>query len=288
MTRRAGPWLAYAVLGVAVAGVSFGSIFARLAEAPALAIALWRMLIATAIVLPAAAAFGRPRAGAGRRSWALAAAAGVLLALHFATWISSLEHTSVANSVLLVNTAPVWVALLALAAGRERPAARTWLAIVLALAGAAVIALGSAASPGSTVGNLLALAGAMAMGGYLLVARAAQRELPFLPYVGIAYGAAAVVLALVVAISGTTWHGFVPATWGAIAAMALVSQVVGHGGYNWSLRHLPPVFVAIALTGEPLLASLLAWWLLGEVVGGTTIVGGALVLAGIAVAALRR
>ncbi len=284
-----GAMLAYAVLAVALVGVSFGSIFARLADAPALAIALWRMTFAALLVLPAGAALmsRRPEARS-RRGLALACAAGCLLAVHFATWITSLEHTSVANSVLLVNTAPVWVALIAVAGGAERPQGRTWLAVLLALAGALVIGAGGFSTPGSTYGNLLALAGAMAMGGYLVLARAAQRQLPFLPYVSVAYGIAALALALTVWLSATPWRGFTAASWLAIGGMALVSQLVGHSGYNWSLRHLPPVFVAIALTGEPVLAGLLAWWLLAEPVTGWTWLGGAFVLAGIATAATRR
>jgi drug/metabolite transporter (DMT)-like permease len=278
------PLLPFVVLAVALCGVSFGSIFVRLAAAPPLAIALWRMTLATAAVLPAGAASGQLRSRSGVTPVALAAVAGGLLALHFGTWITSLQFTSVASSVLLVNTAPVFVAVLLWAAGR-RPAARTWLAVALALAGAAIIAAGGLQDRGSLLGNLLALGGAVAMAGYLLLAREAQRSLAYLSYVSIAYASAAAALWVAVLFSGTRWSGFPPGTWLVLAAMAVVSQLIGHGGYNWSLRHLQPAFVAIALTGEPVLASLLAWWLLGEPVTARTAAGGILVLAAIAVAA---
>jgi len=288
MRGPSGRVLPYAVLAAALVGVSFGSIFVRLAAAPALAIALWRMTLASAVVLPAALASGGIRPATSGRAMALAAAAGGLLALHFGSWMTSLLFTSVANSVLLVNTAPIFVALLSWISGRDRPTSRTWAAVVLATAGAAVITSGGPSDATSLIGNLLAVGGALAMAGYLLLAREAQRVLAYLPYVAVAYGTAAAVLWAAVLISGTQWHSFPPQTWAVLAAMAVVSQLVGHGGYNWSLRHLQAAFVSIALTGEPVLASLLAWWLLDEPIGARTALGGVLVLSGIVVAARAR
>ena len=278
------PLLPLLVLAVALAGVSFGSIFVRLAAAPALAVALWRMTLASAVVLPAALV-GAPRSASARgRGYALAALAGVLLALHFAAWISSLDYTSVAISVLLVTTAPIWVALIGWSVIGIRPSRRTWYAIGLAMAGSAIIATGGARDPGAVLGYMLALIGAVAMAGYLLLAREAQRVLPYRPYVAVAFGTAAAVLWIAVLSSGTAWHGFSARTWGMLGALALVSQLVGHGGYNWSLRHLQPAFVSVTLTGEPVLATLLAWWLLDEPVTARVLAGGALVIAAIVLA----
>jgi drug/metabolite transporter (DMT)-like permease len=124
------------------------------------------------------------------------------------------------------------------------------------------------------------------MAGYFLLSREAQATLAFRAYLGIAYGVAAVVLWLAVLATGTRAAGFDARTWWALAAMAAVSQLIGHGGYNWSLRHLNPLFVAVVSVGEPVLASVLGWWLLGEAVDGRTGFGGALILAGIALATL--
>jgi drug/metabolite transporter (DMT)-like permease len=129
------------------------------------------------------------------------------------------------------------------------------------------------------------VAGAIAMAGYLLLSRAAQAALPFRAYLGIAYGTAAALLWLAMVATETPASGYAPGTWWALAGMAFVSQLVGHGGYNWALRHLAPLFVAIVLIGEPVLASLLGWWLLGEEPGWRTAAGGALILVGIALAA---
>jgi drug/metabolite transporter (DMT)-like permease len=287
MFPRIASVLPQAVLVLALVGVSFGSIFVRLAAAPALAVALWRMTLAAALVVPVAGILRRPGAPSFG-ALLLAAAAGVLLALHFATWISSLDYTSVARSVLLVNTAPVFVALIAWIIGRDVPAPRIWVAIALALAGVVVMGAEGLDEPGAALGQALALAGAAAMAGYLVLAREAQRSLSYLSYVLTAYGSAAVCLWVAVAATGTVWHGFAAGTWVAIAAMALVSQVIGHGGYNWSLRHLQPAYVSLALTGEPVIAAALAWWLLGEPVSSGTAAGGALVLAAILLASRSR
>lgn len=268
------------VLSCALVGVSCGSIFVRMAEAEPLAIAVWRMTFATCLVaLPAwLTTSSLPRAGL--RPLCAAVAAGGLLALHFATWISSLQFTSVANSVLLVNTAPVFLVALLWLAG-QRPAAGTLAGVGLAAVGATILGWPSADEPGTLLGNLLALAGAVCMAGYLLLAREAQRVLGYLPYVSLAWCSAAAVLWVAVWMGNIPWSGFEARTWWMLAGLALVSQVIGHGGYNWSLRFLPPAVVAIALTGEPIVASVLAWLLLGEVPGSATLAGGVLLMSAI-------
>lgn len=278
---RAGTAAPYLVLAIALVAVSFASIFARLADAAPLAIAAWRMGFAAFVVIPVAL-LDRP--GTERlelRHAALAAAAGLLLALHFTTWIASLDYTSIARSVLLVSTAPIWVAILQFLTGRGAPPLRTMLALLFAVGGVAVASTGHYRSAGVLTGDLLALAGAIAMAAYLLLSQRAQSRLPFRRYLAIAYGSAAVALWLGVLLTGTTAGGFSAATWWALAGMAAVSQLIGHSGYNWSLRHLSPLFVAVVLVGEPVLASLLGWWLLGERLDWQTGAGGFLILMGI-------
>jgi drug/metabolite transporter (DMT)-like permease len=280
------PGAPHVVLAIALLAVSHGAIFARLAVAPPLAIAAWRLGIACLVVLPVALS-ARPAGPLAPRPVGLAAAAGLLLALHFATWIASLEYTTIARSVLFVSTAPIWVAVIEAGLGRGLPARAMLAALAAAIAGAVIVGsegLGGAAS----TGELLAVAGAVAMAGYLLLSREAQEALPFRAYLGIAYGTAALGLWVALIATGTQAAGFGATTWWALAGMALVSQLVGHGGYNWALRHLQPLFVSIALVGEPVLASLLGWWLLGEQPGWRTGAGGILILAGIALAARAR
>ena len=149
-----------------------------------------------------------------------------------------------------------------------------------------MVVSGGGQGGGAWSGDGLALAGGLAMAGYFVLSRTAQAELPFRSYLGIAYGVAALVLWAGVLLTGTQASGFDARTWWAFAGMAAVSQLVGHSGYNWSLRHLDPLFVAVVSVGEPVLAALLGWWLLGEAVDSRTVAGGLLVLAGIALATL--
>ncbi len=277
---RAIPFL---VLAIALLAVSNGAIFARLANAEPLAIAAWRVGLATLVVLPLAVAAPRTRSGSRTPYW-LAAGAGVLLALHFATWIASLEYTTIARSVLLVSTSPIWVALLQFLAGRGVPSRSTVIALALALLGAAVVSGGGAGGGAAFTGDLLAVAGGIAMAGYLLLSREAQAALEFRTYLGIAYGVAAAILWVAVMLTGTPASGFDSTTWWALGGMAVVSQLIGHSGYNWSLRHLNPLFVSVVSVGEPVLASLLGWWLLRESLDWRTGAGGLLILAGIALA----
>lgn len=278
-------WLPFAVLAVALLGVAGGSIFVRLATAPALAFAAWRVGLAALVVVPIRAV-QPPAASAPRRARRLAVLAGVLLALHFAAWIESLALLPVSASVVLVTTAPVWVVAFGWALRIRQPTRAELLAIGLSVTGSAVIGWAGFTGGASLTGALLALAGAACMGAFLLLSRICQRELAFGDFLARVYGTAALVLWTAVLGSGTPWHGFNGQTWLAFAGAALFSQLVGHSGYNWSLRHLEPVFVAVVLVGEPVLASALAWWLLGERVAVPTWVGGVLILLGIGVGAV--
>ena len=277
-----------AVLCIAVLAVAHGSIFVRLAaDAEPLAIAAWRLTLASAIVLPLV----------WRRAWpawraleprmlALILGGSALLAGHFATWITSLDYTSIANSVVLVSTAPLWVAVIGRLSGTLRLSRLMTGAVVLSVIGAIVIGWGSAQiGLGTLRGDLLALAGAACMGAYLLVAQKIQRNLAFAPYVGIVYATTAILLWLTCLGASTPMRGFSIGTWGALAGIALVSQVIGHSGYNWSLRHLRPDFVAVTLLAEPIVASVLGLLLFDEAIPAATLAGGVIILGAIAMAA---
>ena len=199
------------VLLLGVLAVSTASIFIRYAQAgaPSLTIAAGRLALAALLVAPLAMARHRGAlARLGARQLGLALLAGAFLAAHFALWITSLEHTSVASSVVLVTTTPLWVGLLAPFVLREPLTRRLALGILLALAGGVVVGLadagGGIAAPrgGALLGDLMALAGAWMMAGNLLVARRLRAGLGLLPYVFLAYGAAAVILLLLMAAAG--------------------------------------------------------------------------------------
>lgn len=281
-------------LGVAVVATAALWIRAAIdAGASPLAVAAGRLTLAAAVVVPWALLRRRAELAAlRRRDWVIAALSGLLLAVHFATWIASLRHTSVASSVALVTTNPIWVGLASWALLGERPGPRTLAGIALAIAGTALIIVSdlapvapSGADHRAGLGNALALAGALAISGYLLVGRRLNLKLSLLSYVAIVYGAAAIAMTLIAGLAGQGLGTLPAAAWWPILAMAIGPQLIGHTLINASLRHLSATFVALAILGEPVGSAILAWILLGETVAPLQGAGLALLLIGIAVAA---
>ena len=288
--EAAGLFSPYVTLVLAVLLVSVGAILVRLAQAPPLAVSFYRMSVASAILLPFAW-------GDARRSWPalggrkhlLLAAAGLALALHFATWIASLSHTSVAASVLLVNTAPLFAIVMSRVFLHEKAPVAVQVAIPIAMAGAALIALGEGtSSPASLFGNLLAVIGAVTLATYQVIGRGLRAALPLNAYMLAVWGTAVVTLAALMALFGTRFGGYPLRTWLAFAALAVVPTLGGHGLANRALRALPAPTVGLFLLGEPVIASLLAFAIFGETPGPTTLAGGAVVLAALALVLTRR
>ncbi len=288
--------LRYAALALGVLVVSTAALLIRLAidaGAHPLAIAAARLTLASMVVVPMALVRQRPSLASLRvRDWQTAALAGSLLAVHFATWIASLQFTSVASSVALVTTNPIWVGLAAWLVLREPPARGTLVGIALGIAGTGLIIANDLVQTGAApagrdpmLGNALALSGALAISGYLLVGRRLNLKLPLLAYVAIVYGAAALAMNLIAMLAGQ-WLDRIPlAAWLPIIGLALGPQLAGHTLINASLRHLSPTFVALAILGEPVGSAILAWLLLGEAVAPLQLFGFSVLLAGIVVAA---
>lgn len=274
------PWL---VLGVGVFSISTGAIFARLADAPPLVISAYRVGLATLFLLPfTMGSFCREIPGLTKRELRDGLAAGVFLALHFATWISSLFYTSVASSVVIVNAIPLWTGLLSpfLTGDPFSPSLKKGL--LLALPGAVVISWGDFALGWSALwGNFLALQGSFFAALYILFGRKVRPRISLGSYVTLNYGTAAVVLWIVVLAFGLPVAGYSTGTWSAFFLMALVPQLLGHSSYNWALRWLTGGTVALCLLGEPVGSSLLAALFLGEPITLVKVLGGGLILAGI-------
>jgi drug/metabolite transporter (DMT)-like permease len=275
-------WRAAAGLGVAVLAVSWGAPLARATAAAPLAVAMWRMTLATGLLLPYAAASGRlvipPRYRAA------AALSGLLLGMHFGLWIPSLWLTSVSASVVLVATAPLWVLLLSPRFLGERISARNVTSFTVALVGVGIIAGGDfRVAPGALLGDLMALAGAACMAGYLIVGKRLRREVQLTGYLAIVYGGAAVTLIAAVGVLGVRPWPTASLAWLPLVGMAVGPTLTGHTLLNWSLAHLEAYRVNLAVLLEPVLASLWTWVFIGEapplhVLPGAVLVLGALAL----------
>ncbi len=275
------------VLTLGIFGVSTGAIFARLADAPALVTAAYRLGLASLILVPLAAWRARAELrNLSLREYKLAIVSGFFLALHFATWISSLDYTAIANSVVLVNTIPLWVGLLTPLISKDRLTRATIVSIIVSVIGGGIIGLGDFATGSQALlGDLLAVVGAICAAVYLLLGRNLRPRLSLLSYVAICYGSAAAFLWLAVLALQLPASGYSTATIAAFWGMALVSQIIGHSSYNWALKWFSSSLVAVALLGEPIGSTIMAYLIFGEGLTWSKFIGGMFILSAIYMAA---
>jgi len=270
------------LLVLAVLTVSFSAPLIRIADAPALAVAFWRTAFAAIVLSPFAISKRSEFRGLSRGDRIAAIASGSLLAIHFASWIASVDLTTVASSALLVASQPIFVAIGSLLFLQERISGRTWTGIAIAIGGGLLIAAEDLGGSSSLRGDLLAVVGAVSAAGYLLIGRNLRSKLSLMPYVVSVYGICAVILSIAIAATSTPLVGFDALTWGAIAAIAVGPQLFGHTTFNLLLRRIDASKVAVAIMGEPVGSALLAMMLFDEIPGWLVIPGSLLLLAGIA------
>ena len=270
-------------LFLGVCAVSTGAVFVRLADACPLVVAAYRVGIAACVLaVPAWWTARKEFRSLAAADLGLALASGFFLALHFAAWITSLSYTSVANSLVLVNTNPLWVGLLAPLVTGERIDRAVALCIAMSIAGVAVIGFGDAtAGDHAVLGDGLALLGGVCMACYLLLGARLRRTLSLLPYVVLCYGCAAALLWTVVVALGLKAAGFEAHTTAALWSLALISQLIGHTCYNWGLKWFSTSMVAVSLLGEPICGTVLAYFVFGEGLNWSKAVGGVLILCAI-------
>jgi len=288
-----------------IAAVSTASIFIKLAQnegAPSIVIAAARLTIAAVVLAPIALL--RYRTELKRlsgREWALALLSGLFLAVHFASWITSLQYTSVASSVVLVTTTPLWVALVAPLVLHERAGTYTYYGLALALGGGIIVGLSDGCSwqggrltcpPILTffdrtafLGDFLALAGAWMAAGYLLVGRKLRAKMALIPYIFVVYGMSAILLIVFMLVLRENLTGLTPIVYVWFILLAFIPQLLGHSIFNWALKYVPTSFVSITLLGEPVGSTILAYFIFLEQPGWIKIGGAVLILVGIWMAA---
>lgn len=284
---------AYTMLAGAQVAVGAAAIFARfaLSGAPPLAVSAWRLAIAAGVLLCIAGVRGGRQARHDESLGSVAPTkasfvfigAGVALAVHFATWIWSLDYTSVAVSTLLVATTPIWTAMYDSLVHKHRLSVIAWGAFVIGAAGLVLVVGFSQTQPPvpghQYLGDALAIAGAIAIGAYFILVREVRQDFGTRAIVTRTYSWAALVL-----LAGSlAAHQYPPAfsdgkAWGGILAMALISQLLGHTALNAALRWFSPSAVAMTTLLEPVTAAVLALFIFGETLSPLAVAGGLLVL----------
>lgn len=291
------PISAYLVLVLGIVAVSSSAVLIRLAQGeglPSLLVAASRLVIAAAILTPLALRRYRPHLQRlSRFDLLLAAISGLFLALHFATWVTSLEYTSVLISVVLVTTSPLWVALLEVFVLKSRLTGLIIMGLLLALAGGVVIGLSGQTDPASgsftpeaTLGAALSLAGAVTVSIYLIIGRKLRAQLPVIPYIWLVYGFAAIIMTAWVLLASVPMTGYSTEGYLWLLALGLIPQLIGHSSWNYVLGYLPATFVSLASQLEPVFSALLALFLFGEQPLPMQVAGSAVILGGVMLATL--
>jgi len=277
----------FLLLLIGISAASTASIFIKLCEAPALIIAAYRMVFASLMLLPFACRqkvwkdWSKPGTG-----WLVLS--GIFLSLHFAFWIGSLQYTSVASSVVLVSTHPIFVGIGSWLFLKEHLGINLILGIGLSVLGSGLISFGDLSVSGEALaGDGLALLGAVAVSGYFLVGRKMRRDQDLLSYIFPVYSTAGVVLVILACLFQNPFFGYKTSNYFLFFLLALIPQLIGHTSFNWALKYIPASLVAITILGEPVGSTILAYFILGEGLNLWKVLGGVSIFFGILVALWR-
>ena len=270
------------ILGVA--GVSLSAVFVRWSTAPSMVLVLYRMVFAAALLAPYTLLRCRGELRAlGRRDALLCLASGAFLGLHFAAYFEALRWTAIASAVVLVDTEVLFVALGSLLLLRKRLPGRAWLAVALAFGGSVIVGMAdTAAGPDAVRGDLTALAGALCMAVYTMIGASCRRRISTAVYTFLVYCAAALTVLAIALLGGTPLAGYGPVNLGTALGMAVFCTLLGHSVFSWGLKYLPPAFISTVKLLEPVFASVWGLALFGERPGPAVLLGGAVIICGVA------
>jgi len=277
------PFNPYLAILAGVIAVSFSSLFVRLSSAPPLITASYRLLFTFLLIAPYTLLKHRQElAGLKPRETGLAMLSGVFLALHFATWFTSLSYTSIASSVVIVTLQPVFVVIGSWLIFKERISMASALGGLLALSGSFIIGAGDFRL-GMTAfyGDLLALLAAVCVSGYMIVGRKMRAKVALSAYTFVVYGSSALTLVIISSCASLSFAPYPPTDWLLFLGLALICTVGGHTIFNWVIRYVPASTVAVCILGESLGAIIWGAVFLKEYPGWRQIIGGGVIFAGV-------
>jgi len=281
----------YAVLLVGILSVSLSSILIKFTyDVPAIIISTYRLTVSSVILLSWAKYKNISLKTANARDFFIAVLSGFFLSIHFISWIASIKYTSIASSVTLVSTSPVFVIIFSLLFLREKPSTKTLIATAMAILGSALIAYsdndltGSTTYPNPILGDLLAIVGAIAVSIYFMAGSHLRKYLTTFQYITLVYSFSALFTFIFALFSTRPFFGYRPVSYLLMVLMAIIPQLFGHTSFNWALKHIKANAVAIATLGEPVGASILAYLIFHQSVTLMQFLGIAIVLLSIAAA----
>jgi drug/metabolite transporter (DMT)-like permease len=263
-----------------VIAVSWAAIMIRACDAPATAIAFYRMFFSVLIILPLAVTIYRKQFKEfSARTLAMTVLAGILLGWHFYFWVASLNYTTISASVVLVTTQPVFVAIWARILLKERIGGRGVAAIILAIAGSALIAgFDFGLKKEYLLGDMLALAGAVMAGTYLFIGRVVRPTVSTFPYIFVVYGVSALTLASILGATDNLFAVYSVHDYFYFVLLAIIPTLIGHSLYNYTLKYVAAHKVGISIIGEPIFATIWGIVIFSEMPRLTTLAGGLIII----------
>jgi drug/metabolite transporter (DMT)-like permease len=263
---------------------SLSSIIIRYSTAPALVISAYRMLFTCMMLfIPVMLKSRKEFHEISKKNLILCILSGIFLALHYASWISSIKMTTIANSTVLVACSPMFVALANFVFLKEKPSNKMIIGIAMSVTGTAIIAMGSAGSTQTSMmtGNILAFLGAIFVAGYLVIGGIVRKNLSAGIYVFIVYSVSAVVLFAMCFFSSTPVYPYPPKEFALFFALAFFCSILGHTVYNYLVKYFSSTLISVSTLSEPIFASILALIIFREIPSVYTLTGGVIIITGI-------
>lgn len=272
----------YVLIGVFFTSIS--SILIRFSNAPSLVISAYRMLFTfLLLVIPVTLKNKEEILNVKSKDLLLCIVSGIFLALHFASWIASINMTTIASSTVLVSSNPIFVAFGSYFILKERLSKKAFISILIAITGSAIIAFGDSQSNSghALLGDMLAFSGAIFIAGYIIIGRIVRKNLSNGAYIFIVYLTSAIVLFALCFVTNTPIYPYSIKEFLLFLGLAFFCSILGHTVYNWLLQYLPATFISTSTLVEPIFASIIALILFAEIPSPLTLIGGSIVLLGI-------
>lgn len=273
----------YIPILIGVISVAMSAIFVKMTTADAGVTAFYRMLFSILLMSPVFLYSYLPEIKKlNRRDWVFSAIAGIFLAFHFILWFESLNFTSVASSTVLVTLQPLFAFAGTYFFFKERLSAKTLISGAVAITGSIVIAYGDFQVRGSALfGDILALIACALITAYLLFGQDVRKRLSLVTYTFIVYGFSTVTLFFYIIVKGASFGPYPKEEWMWFLLLALIPNLLGHTLFNWAVKWVSTNVISIAILFEPVGAAILAYFILGELVSASQIIGGSIVIAGL-------
>jgi len=285
----------FAGVSIGIIAISFASIFIKFCDdVPSIMIATYRLTLSSIILLIIAKSKGIRLSSFNKKRLLLGMLGGLFLSLHFSFWISSLKFTSVASSVVLVATNPIFVGIFSYLFFKEKQPTELILGIILSFSGSIILAVGDSGlqglavqNPSFLLGDILAFLGAIMASGYLVVGSKLREEMDVLSYTSMVYTFSAFFLLIASISLGLPFAGYKQSSYFYMVLLAIIPQLIGHTAFNWALKYLKASMVAITILGEPIGASILAYIILGETIRSFQSIGIIFIFLAIIIASIK-